>query len=77
MPFEDVMTTVSRWLVAAEALAAVGAELTLLQAPERGHPEVTGACSKVSSAPTAARASAATSQRLTVVMTSSKGIGTP
>jgi len=50
MPFEDVMTTVSRWLVAAEALAAVGAELTLLQAPEPGHPEVTGALQAVSAA---------------------------
>ena len=50
MPFEDVMTTVSRWLVAAEALAAVGAELSLLQAPERGHPEVTGALQAVSAA---------------------------
>jgi len=50
MPFEDVMTTVSRWLVTAEALAAVGAELTLLQAPEPGHPEVTSALQAVSAA---------------------------
>jgi SAM-dependent methyltransferase len=50
MPFEDVMVTVSRWLVAAEALAAVGAELTLLQAPEPGHPEVTGLLQAVSAA---------------------------
>jgi SAM-dependent methyltransferase len=50
MPFEDVMTIVSRWLVATEALAAVGAELTLLQAPEPGHPEVTGALQAVSAA---------------------------
>ena len=50
MPFEDVMTTVSRWLVAAEALAAVGAELSLLQAPEPGHPEMTGALQAVSAA---------------------------
>src|SRR5690349_3729721 len=50
MPFENVMITVSRWLVAAEALAAVGAELTLLQAPEPGHPQVTGALQAVSAA---------------------------
>ena len=50
MPFEDVMTTVSRWLVAAEALAAVGAELSLLQAPAPGHPEVTRALQAVSAA---------------------------
>jgi SAM-dependent methyltransferase len=50
MPFEDVLITVSRWLVAAEALAAVGAELTLLQAPAGGHPEVTGALQGVSAA---------------------------
>ena len=50
MPFEDVMITVSRWLVAAEALAAVGAELTLLQAPEPGPPEVAGALQAVSAA---------------------------
>ena len=50
MPFEDVMTTMSRWLVATEALAAVGAELVLLQAPAPGHPEVTGALQAVSAA---------------------------
>jgi SAM-dependent methyltransferase len=50
MPFEDVMTTVSRWLVATEALAAVGAELALMQAPEPGHPDVAGALQAVSAA---------------------------
>ena len=50
MPFEDVMTTVSRWLVATEALAAVGAELTLRQAPEPGHPSVACALQAVSAA---------------------------
>jgi SAM-dependent methyltransferase len=48
MPFEDVMTTVSRWLVATEALAAVGAELALMQEP--GHPDVAGALQAVSAA---------------------------
>jgi hypothetical protein len=42
MSFEDVMTVVSRWLTATEALAAVGAELSLKQAPEPGHPAVVG-----------------------------------
>ncbi len=50
MSFEDVMTTVSRWLTATEALAAVGAELTLMQAPEPGHPEVVSALQAVSAA---------------------------
>src|SRR5215472_6965086 len=50
MPFEDVMTTVSGWLVATEALAAVGAELALRQAPEPGHPGVTSALQAVSAA---------------------------
>lgn len=50
MPFEDVMATVSRWLVATEALAAVGAELALLEAPEPGHPDVVGALQAVSAA---------------------------
>ena len=38
MSFEDVMTVLSRWLTAIEAFAAVGAELTLKQATEPGHP---------------------------------------
>jgi SAM-dependent methyltransferase len=50
MPFEDVMTVVSRWLTATEALAAVGAELTLMQAPEPGHPDVVNALQAVSAA---------------------------
>ena len=50
MSFEDVMTAVSRWLTATEALAAVGAELTLKQAPEPGHPAVAGALQAVSAA---------------------------
>jgi SAM-dependent methyltransferase len=50
MPFEDVMTTVNRWLVATEALAAVGAELTLMQAATPGHPDVAGALQSVSAA---------------------------
>jgi SAM-dependent methyltransferase len=48
MSFEDVMTAVSRWLTATEALAAVGAELTLMQAPEPGHPAVVDALQAVS-----------------------------
>ena len=48
MSFEDVMTVVSRWLTATEALAAVGAELTLKQAPEPGHPAVVAALQAVS-----------------------------
>ncbi len=50
MPFHDVMTVVSRWLTATEALAAVGAELTLMQAPEPGHPDVVSALAAVSAA---------------------------
>jgi SAM-dependent methyltransferase len=48
--FEDVMSTLSRWLVATEALAAVGAQLTLLQSPEAGHPDVVGALRTISAA---------------------------
>lgn len=48
MSFEDVMTAVSRWMVATEALAAVGAELTLAQAGEPGHPDVARALRAVS-----------------------------
>lgn len=50
MSFEDVMTVLSRWLTATEALAAVGAELTLKQAPEPGHPAVVDALQAVSAA---------------------------
>jgi SAM-dependent methyltransferase len=50
MSFEDVMTAVSRWLTATEALAAIGAELTLKQAPEPGHPAVARAIQAVSAA---------------------------
>ena len=39
-----------RWLTATEALAAVGAELTLKQAPEPGHPAVVAALQAVSAA---------------------------
>jgi len=59
MSFEDVMATASRWAVATEALAAVGAELTLAQAgadgdspagTQRGHPDVARALRAVSAA---------------------------
>lgn len=50
MSFEDVMTVLGRWLTATEALAAVGAELTLKQATEPGHPAVVGALQAVSAA---------------------------
>jgi SAM-dependent methyltransferase len=50
MSFEDVMTVLSRWLTATEALAAVGAELTLKQAPEPAHPAVAAALQAVSAA---------------------------
>jgi SAM-dependent methyltransferase len=48
--FEDVMGTVGRWLVATEALAAVGAELTLSEAAEPGHPDVARALHAVTAA---------------------------
>jgi 2-polyprenyl-3-methyl-5-hydroxy-6-metoxy-1,4-benzoquinol methylase len=50
MSFENLMTAVGRWMVATEALAAVGAELTLARQPEPGHPEVAGALRAVSAA---------------------------
>jgi 2-polyprenyl-3-methyl-5-hydroxy-6-metoxy-1,4-benzoquinol methylase len=50
MSFEDVMTAVGRWMVATEALAALGAELTLAQGPESAHPEVARALRAVSAA---------------------------
>jgi protein-L-isoaspartate O-methyltransferase len=50
MPFEDVMSTLLHWLVATEALAAVGAELTLLRSAEAPHDDVIGAMRRVSAA---------------------------
>jgi SAM-dependent methyltransferase len=50
MSFEEVMSVVNRWLVATEALAALGAELALTQAPEPGHPDVVRALGAVSTA---------------------------
>ena len=50
MSFEDVMTAVGRWMVATEALAAVGAELTLAQAAEPANPDVARALRAVSAA---------------------------
>jgi 2-polyprenyl-3-methyl-5-hydroxy-6-metoxy-1,4-benzoquinol methylase len=47
MSFEDLMSTVNRWLVATEALAAVGAELNV---GESGHPEMVDALHAVSAA---------------------------
>ena len=48
MAFEDVMGVVSRWLVATEALAALGAELTLMQSAEPAPPEIVAALRAVS-----------------------------
>jgi 2-polyprenyl-3-methyl-5-hydroxy-6-metoxy-1,4-benzoquinol methylase len=48
MAFEDVMGIVSRWSVATEALAALGAELTLKQSGEAAPPEIAAALSAVS-----------------------------
>jgi 2-polyprenyl-3-methyl-5-hydroxy-6-metoxy-1,4-benzoquinol methylase len=50
MSFEEVMTAVSRWMLATEALAAVGAGLTLAEADEPGHPDVARALRAVSAA---------------------------
>jgi SAM-dependent methyltransferase len=50
MSFEDVMTTVSRWMVATEALTAVGAKLTLANLNEPGHPDVARALRAVCAA---------------------------
>jgi SAM-dependent methyltransferase len=49
MSFEDVMGAVMRWTTATEALAALGAELSLQQSG-RGSPEVVAALSAVSEA---------------------------
>ena len=51
MPFEDVMANVQRMLMATEALAAIGAELSLKQpGQEPGDPRVQGALTSVSAA---------------------------
>jgi len=48
MSFEDVMGTVMQWQVAGEALAALGAELTLQQSGEDAPPEILEALRGVS-----------------------------
>jgi len=50
MSFEQVITVVSRWLVATEALGAVGAELSVGQGAVPGHPDVVEALRAVSAA---------------------------
>ena len=50
MPFEEVMSAVSRWMVATEALAATGAELSLTGQQDAGDPEVSAALRAVSQA---------------------------
>ena len=50
MSFQDVMTAVGRWMVATEALAATGAELTLAERRDAGDPDVTAALRAVSAA---------------------------
>jgi len=50
MSFEDVMTAVGRWMTATEALAAMGAELSLAQRQDPGHPDVIRALRGVSAA---------------------------
>jgi len=50
MSFEDVLTTMSRWQVAVEALAALGAELTLKQSGQAASPEILAALRAVSEA---------------------------
>lgn len=50
MAFEDVLGVVSRWLVATEALAALGAEMSLAGSPGSAHPEMTAALRDVSAA---------------------------
>jgi 2-polyprenyl-3-methyl-5-hydroxy-6-metoxy-1,4-benzoquinol methylase len=50
MPFEDVMATVLPWLTATEALAALGAQLTLQQSDEAAPPEIVEALQAVSAA---------------------------
>ncbi len=48
MPFEDVMAVVSRWSVATEALAALGAQLALEEGGVPGDPSVVKALRAVS-----------------------------
>jgi len=48
MSFENVMTAMTRWMTATEALAAVGAELSLVQADESANPDVAAALRGVS-----------------------------
>jgi SAM-dependent methyltransferase len=50
MPLEDLMPTVMRWATATEALAALGAELSLQQPGAEAPPEIVGALQAVSSA---------------------------
>jgi SAM-dependent methyltransferase len=50
MSFEGVMTAVGRWMTATEALAAVGAELTLSQSTQPAHPDLARALRAVSAA---------------------------
>jgi SAM-dependent methyltransferase len=50
MPFEDVMVTMMRFATTAEALAAIGAELTLAQSGESAAPEIVSALHAVSTA---------------------------
>jgi SAM-dependent methyltransferase len=50
MPFEDIMTAVGRWLTATEALAAVGAELSLAGSTEQADPDITRALRAVGEA---------------------------
>lgn len=48
MSLEDVIPTVMRWATATEALAALGAELTLQQSEVKAHPEIVAALRTVS-----------------------------
>jgi len=50
MSIEDVMSAVNRWLVATEALAAVGAELTLARGQDPADPAVSDALRAVPAA---------------------------
>jgi len=50
MSFEDVMGAVMRWVTATEALAALGAELSLAQTGETARTEITTALRAVSTA---------------------------
>ena len=50
MPFEDTLVTVMRWATATEALAALGAQLTLAQSGQDGPPEIIEALEAVSAA---------------------------